>query len=158
MRKGITGIFLTFIGAFIGAGFTLNEAGKIMLKKQKMSDKHLALFLMMNQWVKVKQEGKSLKDYFEKYGYKKIAVYGMSYAGETLCRELKDSDVKVVYGIDRSADKIRTDIELKTPEEELPEVDAVVVSVVYYFDEIEKELKQKMNCPVLSLGDIVYEV
>ena len=37
-------------------------------------------------------------------------------------------------------------------------MDAVVVTVVYYFDAIEETLKQKVDCPILSLGDIVYEV
>jgi len=32
---------------------------------QDKSDKHLSLFLMMNQWVMVKQAGKSLAEYFE---------------------------------------------------------------------------------------------
>ena len=59
-------------------------------KTRELAEKHLALFLMMNQWVKVKQEGKNLSCYFEKNGYKKIAIYGMSYAGETLLEELKE--------------------------------------------------------------------
>ena len=59
----------------------------------------MSLFLMMNQWVKVKQDGKNLSSYFEKEGYKQIAIYGMSYAGETLMEELIDSPVTVKYGI-----------------------------------------------------------
>ncbi len=43
-------------------------------KKQLLSDKHLALFKMMNQWVKVKQEGKNIASFFEKNGYNKIAI------------------------------------------------------------------------------------
>lgn len=158
MEKKTRGIFFTLLGALMGVAATLKAVGKIILKKQNMSDKHLALYLMMNQWVKVKQEGKSLKTYFEKYGYKKIAIYGMSYAGETLCRELKDSDVEIAYGIDQNAEWMSRDIEMKRPQDDLTDVDAIIVTVVYYFDEIEKNLKQKVNCPILSLGDIVYEV
>lgn len=158
MGKKAGGVLFTVIGAAAGAVMAFRSTGKVMKKNKQMSDKHLALFLMMNQWVKVKQEGKTLKSYFEKYGYHRIAVYGMSYAGETLCLELKDSGITVAYGIDRNADVMHQEIEMKKPEDELPEVDAVVVTVVYYFDAIEQDLKQKMNCPVLSLGDIVYEV
>ena len=123
-----------------------------------MSDKHLALFLMMNQWVKVKQEGKNLSAYFEKNGYKKIAIYGMSFAGETLVDELRGSDVYVAYGIDQNAETIYTDVEVVTMENTLAEVDAIVVTAISFFDEIEEKLSEKIDCPVISLEDILYEV
>lgn len=137
-------------------------AGKAMEKKaekwQQLSDKHLALFLMMNQWVKVKQEGKNLSDYFGRNNYKNIAIYGMSYAGETLMDELKDSEICVKYGIDRRAGRICEEIDIVTMDDDLPEVDAVVVTAITFFDEIEEELGNKLNCPILSLEDILYEV
>lgn len=56
---------------------------------------------MMNQWVKVKQEGKNLSQYFEANNYKNIAIYGMSYAGETLEDELKNTNTCVKYSIEK---------------------------------------------------------
>lgn len=112
----------------------------------------------MNQWVKIKQEGKNLAAYFEKHGYKKIAVYGMSYAGETLVDELKGSDVEIAYGIDRKADTIYADIDVVSLEDSLESVDAVVVTAVTFFDEIEAKLCEKVECPIISLEDILYEV
>lgn len=126
--------------------------------RQTMSDKHLALFLMMNQWVKVKQDGKNLADYFVKAGYKRIAVYGMSYVGETLLDELKDTEVSVAYGIDKNADSIFADIDVVSPDDDLKEIDAVVVTSITFFDEIEEMLEKKINCPIISLEDILYEV
>ena len=127
-------------------------------KVQLMSDKHLALFLMMNQWVKVKQEGKSLAVYFETNGFKKIAIYGMSYAGETLVDELKNTGITVAYGIDKRADSLYADLEIVTMEDDLGDVDAIVVTAITFFDEIEEQLLEKIDCPILSLEDILYEV
>lgn len=56
----------------------------------------------MNQWVKIKQEGKNLSEYFEESWYKRIAIYGMNYAGETLVDELKDIGITIAYGIDKT--------------------------------------------------------
>jgi hypothetical protein len=123
-----------------------------------MSDKHLALFLMMNQWVKVKQEGKNLSSYFEKNGYKKIAVYGMSYAGETFLDELKNTGVDVAYGIDKNAVGIYSDVDIVSSDDELDTVDAIVVTPITYFDDIAENLSKKVDCPILSLEDILYEV
>lgn len=32
--------------------------------------------------------------------YKKVAIYGMSYVGENLIEEIKETNVEAVYGID----------------------------------------------------------
>ena len=144
------------------------ESSRILSKKFKrkkateigkqMSDKHLTLFLLMNQWVKVKQEGKNLSSYFMANGYKKIAVYGMSYMGETLVEELKESGVEVAYGIDKNADRIYADIDVVSINDELKEVDAVVITAVTFFDEISTQLREKVSCPIISLEDVLYKV
>ncbi len=158
MKKEIIFVLSAVVGAIIGAG----ALGKAMIKEKNkaksMSDKHLSLFLMMNQWVKVKQEGKNLAEYFTKNEYWKIAVYGMSYAGETLVDELRDTEVKVVYGIDRNADTICSDVDILSTEDDLAKVDAVVVTAITFFDEIEEKLLKKLNCPILSLEDILYSI
>lgn len=158
MKKGMISIVSALTGAVIGAG----AAGKAVIrekeKAESMSDKHLALFLMMNQWVKVKQEGKNLTEYFEKSGYHRIAVYGMSYAGETLVEELKGTKTEVAYGIDRNADTIYSDIDIFSMEADLEAVDAIVVTAITFFDEIEQNLSEKMDCPIISLEDILYEI
>ena len=96
--------------------------------------------------------------YLEKNDYQKIAIYGMSYAGETLLEEFRDSEVVVAYAIDRNADGIYTDVDVVSMEDELAPVDAVVVTAIAFFDEIEEKLSEKLDCPILSLEDILYEV
>lgn len=158
MKKAIISVLSALTGAAIGAGTIGKITGETLNKTKNMSNKHLSLFLMMNQWVKVKQEGKNLASYFEKNGYQKIAIYGMSYAGETLINELKGSDVIIAYGIDKNADSIYADVDLVSMNDDLETVDAVVVTAITFFDEIEEQLSEKMDCPILSLEDILYEV
>lgn len=162
MKKGTVSVVSTLMGALAGAAAavvgTSKKMGEKVNRENQMSEKHLALFLMMNQWVKVKQEGKGLASYFEKNGYKKIAVYGMSYAGETLIDELKNTDIQVAYGIDKNADMIYAEVDIVRLEDHFDEVDAVVVTAVTYFDEIEEKLADKVSCPIISLEDILYEV
>lgn len=158
VKKGVISVLSALAGAAVGVG----AIGKVQMdqtsKIQSMSDKHLALFLMMNHWVKVKQEGKNLSEYFEENGYKRIAIYGMSYAGETLVDELKGTGIAIAYGIDKNADSIYADVDVVTMDDSLDKVDAVVVTSITFFDEVEEALSRKMDCPVLSLEDILYEV
>lgn len=44
------------------------------------------------------------------------------------------------------------------PEDKLDVVSAVIVTAVYYFDEIKEEMEKKISCPILSLEDILYEM
>lgn len=158
MKKVVISVLSAVFGAVAGAVAIGKEAQKTVNKSQKMSDKHLVLFLMMNRWVEVKQDGKNLADYFREKGYKSIAIYGMSYAGERLLHELKDSDIEVKYGIDQKADEIYTDVDVLTMDDELPGVDVVVVTSIYFFDEISEKLADLMDSPVISLEDILYEM
>lgn len=158
MKRKILTVISILAGTVMAITIVGKTMGKSLSKSNNMSNKHLALFLMMNQWVKVKQEGKGLAEYFEKNGYKKIAVYGMSFAGETLLDELNDTNVEVVYGIDKKADSIYLDKKILTVEDELEEVDVIVVTAITFFDEIEKTLKNKVECPIISLEDILYEI
>lgn len=158
MKKGIISLLSILAGTAAGAGAVGKTMGKRIVQARGMSDKHLSLFLMMNQWVKVKQEGKNLAEYFEKNQYKRIAVYGMSYAGETLLDELDGTGIEVIYGIDQNAGTIYLDVDIKTMDDDLEEPDAVVVTAITFFDEIEEGLSRKLKCPVLSLEDILYEI
>lgn len=158
MKKGTVSIISTFLGAAVGAGATGRTMEKKARKAQNMSDKHLALFLMMDQWVKVKQDGKNLADYFEKQNYKTIAIYGMSYAGERLCEELKNSNITIKYAIDKNAASLYSEVEILSPEDTLEEVDAIIVTPIFFMDEIEEMLSKKVDCPIISLEDILYEI
>lgn len=158
MKKAVISVLSVLTGAALGVGVVGKVSSDKTQKAVSMSDKHLALFLMMNQWVKVKQQGKSPVLYFERNGYKKIAIYGMSYAGETLIEELRNTDIEVAYGIDKNADSIYSDADVVSINAALDSVDAVVVTAITYFDEIEEVLSSKINCPIISLEDVLYEV
>lgn len=157
MKKKIIGA-LAAVFASVSAIF----AGINMGKKIKEQDKALAkvheLYMLFDQWVQVKQEDKSLVEYFRKNEYRTIAIYGMKELGERLYDELKNSDIKVSYVIDKNADKIYADVNVVTPDEELDPVDVIVVTAVYYFNEIEEVLNKKVNYPIVSLEDVLYEV
>lgn len=158
MKKGMISVLSAMTGMIFGVGMIGKMLGREMGKKQNMSDKHLALFLMMNQWVRVKQEGKSLAGHLEKKGYKTVAVYGMSYAGERLRMELKDGAITIKYAIDRNAASINSDVKVVSPDDVLENVDAVIVTSISFIDEITDLLSEKMDCPILSLEDVLYEI
>lgn len=157
MKKSIA--VLTGMLGFVGGAFTIGRmVSKTSNEWKKMSDKNLTNMQLFNQWMMVKQSGKNLKDYFERNNYKKIVVYGMSHAGERLIDELKGTDIEVVAGIDRNAKGIFLDVPVLLPEDQIPDADCMVVTPVFFFDEIVDKMSQKLSCPIISLEDILYEV
>lgn len=158
MKKGTIAILSAIGGAVLSVVSLRRNSNKKIAEITKMSEKHLALYQMMNQWVRVKQENKSIAEYLKKKGYKEIAIYGMNYVGETLLNELADSDIIVKYGIDKNAEQIYQDIDVLLPEDELSEVDAIIVTAITFFEEIKEKLNQKVACEVLSMENILYEI
>lgn len=142
-----------YVGGVIGTKLT-KEKWKAQVKQG--SNKYWQSYLMMDRWVRIKQEGKSLANYFYEKGYKSIAIYGMNHSGITLLDELSASEIEVKYGIDANADQIYSDIPVVKLTDQLDEVDAVIVTPIYYFDEIEKDVSEKMLCPIIPLDDVVF--
>lgn len=162
MKKGFGSVFSTLAGMAVGAAAGGAVVGSSSSKKIKeMADGHAKvheLYMAFDQWLRLRQEGKTLVEYFEKEGYKTVAIYGMKELGERLYDELKGSDVTVEYIIDKNADQIYAEVDVITPDEELKPVDVIVVTALYYFDEIEEMLSDKVDYPIISLEDILYEI
>ena len=91
-------------------------------------------------------------------GYKHIAIYGMHHMGKCLLNELQGSEICVDYAIDKRPENAEDLIKVYLPDEDLPTVDAVVVTAFYYFDEIEDHLDNQLDCPIISIEDIIYEM
>lgn len=162
MKKAImatVGALGTFaIGMGVGASRSEKTLGKEIVEHQSLSEKHLDMFLLMNQWLKLKQEGKRIDKALEERGYSKIAIYGLSYIGERLYDELNGSCIEVKYGIDKRADFFYSDLQHFTMDDELPAVDAIIVTPIYYFEEIKQSLAEKTDCPIVSIEDIIFEI
>lgn len=157
MKKGVIAVLSTLIGAVAGAAGVGYLKGKQVKLKEDKVDKFKNYYNMLNQWLILKQEGKSLAQYFVKNGYKTIAIYGMGEMGNRLYDELKDSEIKVAYAIDKNVSEAFSPIDLFDIEDELDAVDAVIVTATFAFADIEESIQDKVECPIISLEDVVYE-
>ncbi len=161
MKKVITAVLTTLIGAASGAASVFTTMNKKINKWKELNRKNDAILRMYSRWLGLKQDGKNLSEYFNEHGYHKIAIYGMHYLGDSLCSELKNTDIEIKYAIDRRAEKISTNLDIYVPGENLvflDEVDAVVVTAFYFYDEIEDILSQYLDCPIISIEDVLAEL
>lgn len=121
------------------------------------SNRNNANYLFMNNWLQMKQKGFNLVNVLKKKKYNSIAIYGTSYIGERLYDELEDTDIIVKYGIDGVKKGKWKGIKVFSPEENLPIVDAIVVTAIYSYDEIVNDLAGKVNAVITSVENLLKE-
>lgn len=153
MRK----VILSLIG--MAMGFVLGEKSHVKQFNQMEEDnaKFHEFYDVLLQWIKVRQNGRTLAGYFQKYDYNTVAIYGMKELGVALWTELKDTGIEVKYGIDNKVNKINGNVKLFKSKDNLEEVDVIVVTAIHDYADIEMELRDKMKCPIVALNDVVYE-
>lgn len=156
MKKGIQTIVSMLLGGVTGAGVAFKLEDAKIKERDALNNKNDAIIKLYNHWMNLHLKGKKVADYMKEYGYHSVAIYGMHYLGETLLNELTDNGVEVKYAIDKHADRLQADVEIVKPEDQLLEVDAIIVTAFYFYDEIEDTLSKRINCPILSLEDILY--
>ena len=123
-------------GGWISSLILLIKYKKSINQIQDQMKKISLYYQILNMWLEMKQKGKSEVTYLEKKGIKRIAIYGMKELGERFFEEIKNTDIEVAYIIDKNPREVIGDFQVISPQQELPEVDAVVVTADYYFKEI----------------------
>lgn len=111
-------------------------------------------------WMDKKRKEKDIAFYLKKKGIERIAIYGMAWMGVLLFYELKDTDITVVCGIDRIKKDLNTNLEILRPEEFDIDVDAIIVTPIYYFSDIYDILVKKVGkkTKILGLDEIIYNI
>lgn len=133
------------------------KGGKISEKDKE--DKLLDYYELTLHWLEAKNFGGSAAEYFHYKNYKRIAIYGMGDLANRLIEDLENTDVEVIYGIDRDICTTPTRIaEVYTMEDTLSLVDVIVVTPFYAIEEIENSLKKKINCPIVSLEEVIWSI
>ena len=91
-------------------------------------------------------------------GFHKIAIYGMSDAGQRLYEELNGTSIEIDYAIDRRTVDVAENIPIVSLDNVLHKVDAIVVTAIYDFPEIVELLQNKTQDYIISLEQIIYEL
>ncbi len=114
-------------------------------------------YRIIKRWLILYQKNIRLADYFQKKHIRTAAVYGMGDIGELVLQDLRDSSVKVLYGIDRRADQLQGGVPILRLEEIKEQVDMVIIAAKVDYDDIKKSILQYMECDVMTLEDVLAE-
>lgn len=117
---------------------------------------------VLMQWVKLHQKGGTIVSGIKRRKLKNIVLYEANKLGVLFCRAVKDSDVNVICGISQDRPILELPIPLYGKEKLLElahEIDAVVVTDIFYYDEIYDEIRGMLppNVEILSVADFIYD-
>ena len=116
-------------------------------------------FSVLDQWLTNHKAGKRIDRFFVDNNYKRIAIYGFGRLSVHVLEELKNSDIEIVYGIDRNPDSCFVGgIKIIRPEDILTvePVDAIVITPLQFFNEIELDLiGYGYKKDIISLAQVV---
>lgn len=113
------------------------------------------MFKYTELWLRIKQQGYSLKDYFLKRNIGRIGIYGMGFLGCDLYDELEDTDIDVLYVMDREPETIDRIVPVVSADENLPYVDAIVITTISMEDKMKEWLREICVYPVIGLTEIL---
>lgn len=120
--------------------------------------KFRTMFLLMHDWMQLRNRGICICEYMKSRGYVKVAIHGMGYIGECLYQEIYNEGMQVAYAIDRSARDIRKKLKIIRLEDEFEKVDLIITTVMGDMTEDIKALERKGRCPVLKFSHILMEL
>lgn len=120
-----------------------------------MPDKTRELQAIIQRWLNVKLEKKHLDRVLRQRQIHTIAIYGMGYLGWCLYTELDKSETEVSYIIDRAMRDGDEIFKVRCLGEDLPGVDAVVVTVLGDTRNLCNTIKEQYDFKVLTMKQVL---
>lgn len=124
-------------------------------KNLGVENKFKVMFKYTELWLRLKQRGYVLTDFFSQRGICSIGIYGMGFLGCDLYDELEGQGIEIRYVMDQSPETVDKIIPVIKIDEQLPPVDAIVITTFSGENEIQELLRKKCPYIVLKLSEIL---
>lgn len=132
------------------------------IELEEKLQKQVLFYWMLTKWVDRKIKGQNIADMLRMCGYTKIAIYGFAELGRLLCKEILQGGMQVEYILDKTV--AATGIEelpvykpadIRESDQGFLRIDVVIVTAVYYFEEIKRELTEMGYQNVISMRTLL---
>lgn len=128
---------------------------EIREKTMELSGKYFSYTKMLDMWMQIMEEEKSVENIMISKGYKCIAVYGMGILAKHLIKQLSGSAIEVKYIIDRNPYVMLDGIKVIKTGDIMQGVDAIIVTPINEYKSIEASLKQFYSMEIVSIEKLI---
>ncbi len=154
------GIICIITGAFLGWYATGHKYCVELENCYNLEKKNREIIRIYDVWMMNYALGRSVGSYLSEQSIRSVAVYGMSALGIRLYYELKKhGDVTVEFALDQNPQTELPDVAIyKLDMEPKVQVDAVIVTAIFSYDAIKRDLKKRGYTKIFALDEILYEM
>ncbi|SEK82820.1 hypothetical protein SAMN02910377_01923 [Pseudobutyrivibrio ruminis] len=115
-------------------------------------NKYKCYYLLLSRWINNLEITKQIERFFDNEECRRIAIYGHGNLGEAFFNEIKKIDaLEFVCYIERKANIIENTVSVN----EIPDVDAIVVTPFMEYYDIKESLKDVTDARIYSLWEII---
>lgn len=111
-------------------------------------------YRIADAWLFRKEEKSSVADDLIAEGITSVAIYGTAKFGQHMITELELSDIKISYVIDRNPKAQSRGYKLYNPQDQLPMVDAIIITAVGAYDEISRSLEKVIRTRIITISEL----
>jgi len=129
---------------------------------QGLVEKDDLIMSVQSDWIRLYRSGENVASCLKRRGMFSVAIYGYGILGKQLYDELLVSDIEVKYLIDQSVERLKNDNVRATcitnrseNIQAMEKVDAVIVTAVFYYEEIKEKLCRYTDAEIISLEELV---
>lgn len=124
-------------------------------KKNINVDMYVSYYRLLEKWMKLKEQGKSVREFFEKNSIKSIIIYGLGKMADHLLEDLKGSDIRIVCAIDKRAIYKYMEFPVIFETDTIPKADCIVITPTYEAIKIKKKLQKRTTNAMITLSDVL---
>lgn len=121
--------------------------------------KNALLLRLFQNYAGLLARGKTLAEILKNRGYYSCAIYGYGNIGQCVYTDLIQHGYDLSYIVDKNVDQIidKESLQCKiySLEDEFPKTDLMIITPVFYYEEILMDIEKKIDCPIISLDDFV---
>ena len=137
------------------------EVGRTLQKNHEVFQILQTHDRVLDDWMCLRDHEINISQFFRKYGYQNVAIYGMGKLGRHLLYELNKGKITVSFGIDKNNKKCKNaigiEVDIYHPDQKMPKVDAVVITITNQYAEISSMLSKIMGCSMITLEEIIQD-
>lgn len=136
----------------------IDEIGRKERELLREVKRYQKCYYLLDRWMLLKEKNIALENYFIDNRFERIIIYGFAAIGKHLFEELRNTSIQVVCAIDRRDGLKYPGIEIisLTEAEKIPDVDAIVVTVIQDAEVIVRKLETVFDKPIVILENIIF--
>ncbi len=110
---------------------------------------------ILELWMRLRDQKISVSHFFVQKNIKTVAIYGAGILGKHLYYELQDSEIQVACFLDKNTNKAIEQKKCLAPGETMESVDAIIVTPLMEYKEIQKGLAEYYSCAIISIETVL---